>query len=326
MNNKKILLVLGAINVNAEDRYLNISELKPVQIIKDTSLEEIPYFSNKNIYGISSAVMHEKENLFFYSFGYSFGNEKGIDIVKINMNNYLINRLSISNLRDVHELKIIDNILWIANTGFDEAVGYDIYKNKVTKRIQLKEIPLIFSSEKKVANQNDRFHLNQIFKGLDNDLYALVHHIDGKQEYHNNEKLKKQGNGGVINLSKNVPIQLNLKSPHSVRLIENNYWVFDSARLKINIYNKEWNFFTSIPTLGYGRGGIYDEQNKIFYAGISKIRKRYLKVFSKQYPNMIQIINTKSRENIENIYLDNIEQVNDLILLDTKQAEVLRQL
>ncbi|MFW6026210.1 MAG: DUF4915 domain-containing protein [Candidatus Woesearchaeota archaeon] len=330
MQDNNLIFILGGLNANNEDRHLDKSNLKPAQILNNKQVQEISYFSGLGVRGIASIAFYQDKGVaLFPSIKQSYFDKSNTSqesmIKQVNLQTSEEKIIPIEELKDIHEIELINDTLWIPNTGYDEAIAYDLNKEAISNRIRLKEIPSLYKTGSELG-EDDKFHLNHIFEGFDGDLYCLVHHVDGKQKFYQDAELKKQGNGGVINLSKNFPVQLNLKSPHTVKKVNGNYWIFDSARFKIKIYNQNWKILDQIDTQGYGRGAAYDPYNKLFYAGISSIRKRYLKLFTKQNPNMIQVINTQDHSTVDTIELKNIEQVNHVAIVSKHLAESLNKL
>src|SRR5207244_847381 len=100
----------------------------------------------------------------------------------------------------------VDGTLWIANTGRDEAVAFDLATEKVVDRMPVRSVRGSEAAEPRAPGAGetvDRFHANQITRALDGKLYVLVHHVDGKQlvKYVAQRLVKMQGNGGVIELA-----------------------------------------------------------------------------------------------------------------------------
>jgi len=321
------LLVFGALNVNKEDRELSIKTLKPVQIIIDDEIKPVLFFKSWEVVTISAMAYHPNDSMVIYI-------TKGKGLLKIDLHKGSSQFFDISNLKDVHEITVIDNILWIANTRYNEAVAFDILLEKVINRVNLFSLNAFREYKDKQEDSDidvvDKFHLNQIFKGIDGELYGLVHHVYGKQliKHLKYKKIKLHGNGGVINLSNGQLIPLNLKSPHTVRVIQNNYWLFDSGNFTINIYSSDWVLKEIIKTNGYGRGADLSNEVALFYAGISKIRKRYLRFI--KFPvvgkNMVQIFSVKKRKPLGEIELDSIEQINNVYLVNREVGSALLKL
>jgi hypothetical protein len=176
----------------------------------------------------------------------------------------------------------------------------------------------------------DRFHCNQIFDGFNGELYALVHHVTGKQLIRRigRKLVKNQGNGGLIDLTTGRGIPLNLSGPHSVEKVGESYWVFDSGRATVNIYDRAWLLHETLSTRGWGRGAGVSESLGLFYAGVSETRKRYLGMGPKaqRAPNMVRIFSIESREPVKDVEISNIEQVNNVYAISRSTALALLEL
>jgi hypothetical protein len=118
----------------------------------------------------------------------------------------------------------------------------------------------------------------------------------------------------VIDLNSGRVVQLGLRSPHNIRKIKRDYWVFDSGNWTINIYDQSWSLKGKIPTRGYCRGADISEDVGVFCAGISETRRRYLHFIQgeKQAPNMVQFFSIDTQELISEVVLSHIEQVNSV--------------
>ena len=195
--------------------------------------------------------------------------------------------------------------------------------DKYNKKKKIKNNKRGISEEK----YNDTFHLNHIFMGHDGYLYGLVHHVNGRQFYKKIAQrfLKTQGNGGCIRISDGHRISLNLYAPHSTYFIDNNYWILDSGRSLIKIYDIQWNIIQSIPTHGWGRGSseIKNKRTDLLAVGLSTIRKRYLPIFpcKESFINGVQIFDVQKRESRSLINIENIEQVNTVNFIHLKSLE-----
>lgn len=333
LSNNESLLIFGSLNAKKEDRYLDRSSIYPIQIIDNDSVKKAQFFQNWGELGISSSAYTAKnsnKDLTFYL-------STGPDLIELELKNKpSIRYLEIPRLNDVHELTLIDNLLWLANTGYDEAVAYDIFEHKVVHRMQLKRFNINASLFNKGLPENatetqeiDHFHCNQIFQGIDSKLYALVHHVTGKQLITRVAKkiLKKQGDGGVIELESGRRIQLWLKSPHTVRIINSHYWVFDSGNNSLNIYDQNWNLEAKLPTKGFGRGAALSNDDNFYYVGISEKRKRYLAEGEHSTGNIIQVFDTQNRGCIGEITIpDGLEQINNVYLVQQEEAQTLANL
>ena len=101
----------------------------------------------------------------------------------------------------------------------------------------------------------DKFHANQIVRGLDGRLYVLVHHVDGKQivKYVAQRLVKMQGNGGVIELETGRPVPLSLSGPHSIEVVgPDEQWICDSRAGVLRVYDRDWREQCADPVRGLG--------------------------------------------------------------------------
>ena len=320
-----VLIILGAINANEADRKLLPSEAEPFRVFIDGELRTAKYFDAWSALGISSLAFNPDDP--FDVFITKPVNE-ATRIVKLDLNEGSAEDLEIHKIRDVHEMIIYDRNLWLANTGFDEAVAFNIDDNRIINRIDLssfKRSNASVETNRRSEEENvDRFHLNQVFKGMDGNLYGLVHHITGRQIVRKvgTKILKSQGNGGVIRLSTGEGIGLGLRSPHTVRIVGDDYWIMDSGNFCINIYDQDWRLIDSLKTKGYGRGADILPSSGIYFAGISEIRKRYLKLFPGSSPNMVQLIDFKSKQIEDEIIVETgVEQINNVYVIPREVGE-----
>ncbi len=324
------ILVLGSLNAKIEDRYHSRSEINPVQIFNDGKITKPSFFDNWGEVGVSSIVYQLHEGIALYL-------TTGPDLIELRLDeNIITTPLEVDNLKDVHEITLIDNLLWLANTGYDEVVALDIKSRKVLHRIQLERFKLKttlidkpVSNDETESQEIDRFHCNQVFKGIDGKLYALVHHTTGKQLLTRIAKrlIKKQGDGGVIDLKTGKGIQLWLKAPHTVRIVNGEYWIFDSGNEAINVYSSDWRLKNKISTNGWGRGADLSKDGSLFYAGISEKRARYRESNDLPNGNMVQVFKTKDGACIGQINVsDGIEQINNIYVIPQYLADTLMRL
>ena len=255
------IIVLGSINANKDDRFMPKEELQTFQILFNENSLSIGFFKQFTDVGISSLDFFNEEIMYFATPEEVFE----LDIKSKNLQKCNID----CNLKDIHEMKIIENKLWISNTGHNQAISYDLITNKT------ETFDLINLINKKTTT--DTFHCNQVFRGYDNDLYVLVHHLKGKQLIHRiaSKLIKKHGDGGVINITNEKFYNLSLNAPHSVRKLNDEYWVCDSKNNRLCVYDSSWNFITYIDHTGWGRGAFFNGKD-LFYVGVfSASRKRY---------------------------------------------------
>jgi hypothetical protein len=328
-NDNEVLMVTGSMNANEKDRYMPREAIQPVHLIMDNQVIPVNFFDSWGEFGVSSFAWdkQDKDHMYFTT---------GQTPYKININKKSSESLNINALKDVHEIEIINGQLWLSNTGMDEAVAVDLQHHQVAKKIVLKNIQdnqlLHIDTELHRDEQADiveKYHCNQITSSYEGDLLALVHHTSGIQVIRKvaNKLIKNQGNGGVINLQNGDYIDLKLKSPHSIRKIDGNYWIFDSGNARAHIYDSKWNLLTKVATRGFGRGASRLEKG-IVCAGISETRKRYLNVInsSQKVPNMVQFFSSDTFESLAEVVIPNIEQVNNVYTIDRKTARGLLNL
>jgi hypothetical protein len=323
---EEAVLVLGSLNVNAADRYLDRSAVRPVTAIMDGEMQPVPFFDTWGELGMSSFALHPTEASIFYA-------SAGADFVKVDLDSGARSPFPIPKLQDIHEMTVVGNSIWLANTAHDDTVVFDISNEKETGRTSLDHYRVKIDPEEAEEEENveleivDKFHCNQVFQALDGEIYGLVHHVTGKQTIRKFKdkivrKIKSHGDGGILGLTCQRSIPLNLRAPHHVRVIGGHYWIFDSGNNTINVYNPNWKLRKKILTKGFGRGADSSDRLGIFYGGISETRKRYLPLIpgSKQIPNMVQVFSIKKRKILGEIVVTGIEQVNNVYLVPRKTA------
>jgi len=322
------ILIAGSQNVKEQDRFLKRSEIQPVQILNNSEFEAITYFNEIGQYGISSMAWDSDNPLILY---YSTGK----DFVKCNLKEKYAEKINIEGLGGVHEMDYINGQIFIANTRFDEIVVYDPKLDLVSKRIKLEELEtrtIISRSEAEEGDVVDKYHCNQIFKGFDEHIYFLAHHVTGRQLLQKiaGAFLKSQGSGGVFDLDNSMPYNLSLKAPHSVtKVLNREYWVFNSAYSTIQIHDKDWKQIDEVEMSGFGRGACLNSDQSILFAGVSPPRQRYMERFKakkKVFSPKVDLFSTKQRKHLKTFDVSNIEQVNNLYLMSDEQVHFLLKL
>jgi len=318
------LLILGSQNSKEIDQELSRDQIFPVQILnKDGSITPINFFNSWGEVGVSSMAWHPSlKNKLFVSIN------SEIRLLDTNTKSYEM--LDLGQVGDLHDIDFLHDELWISNTEFDEALHFDISLNHIIKRISLNE----YRSDKELLGETeytkDRFHCNQVFIDYNDDLCVLIHHITGWQYFRTvmETLIRRQGDGGIINLDKKRIMQLKLQSPHSVRKINGEYWIQDSTDQTTKIYSKNWELVDSIKTGGFGRGVAFSEEDHVAYIGISATRKRYLRVIPSggKHDNRIMVVDIHNRNELETISIPNIEQLDNLYILDDKMKATLEGL
>ncbi|SFG22583.1 protein of unknown function [Desulfotomaculum arcticum] len=305
------IMILGSLNHKKEDRFLERDQVHPMQILNGNQIFNVDCFQCFGELGISSIAWREDRPEDIY-----ISPAPGNSLWKYDIARNILDKLDVDNLKDIHEMHFEADKLWISNTGYDEIIVFCVEKQEVEKRVKISEVIKDNNSGIYIGN-TDRFHCNQIFFDYNGKPWCLVHHVYGKQLFYLVKSgIKKQGDGGVIDIQKGQVINLNLKAPHSVRKVNDHYWVFDSCNAFINVYDLRWNLVNKMQTSGFGRGACCNDV--YFYAGISATRKRYLSVIPKsnQSPNMIRIFDVNSRRLLEQVLISNIEQINNLYKID----------
>ncbi len=324
IDKEKRILVIGSLNANPADREISRDNIRSMQLIEeDSKIIPVDFFNNWGDLGMSSMCWHDSAPYVLYI---ASSNEVFRFLLKENK----VEKLEIPNLTDIHEITMIGKFIWISNTKHDEIVSYNIETKTIGERINLSD----FKSNAPEEGESDadtevvdKFHCNLIFEGYEGDLYILVHHTSGRQLMKRiaQKFIKSQGNGGVVNISKRKRFPLNFKAPHSVRKINNQYWVFDSGHFELKIFDKNWNFLRTMDTKGFGRGGDIDTNKNVYYGGVSETRKRYLGLFpgGEAVPNMVQVISVADYKLIGSVKIPNIEQINNVYCLQKEVAELL---
>ncbi len=324
INSDKRILVIGSLNANPADREINRDNIRSMQLIDDQQqIISIPFFTKWGELGMSSMCSHPDNPYVLYLASSS-------EVFRFLLKENKYEKLEIPSLTDIHEITMIGNCVWISNTKHDEIVSYNIDTNTISERIKLSDFKSNTPEDGEADADTevvDKFHCNLIFEGFDGDLFILVHHTSGRQLMKRiaQKFIKSQGNGGVVNIIKRKRFPLNFKAPHSVRKINNQYWVFDSGHFELKIFDKNWNFLRTIDTKGFGRGGDIDTGANLYYAGVSETRKRYLGLFpgGEAVPNMVQVISIADYNTIGNIKIPNIEQINNVYCLNADIADLL---
>lgn len=327
MSKEDILLIVGSLNANIADRNIKREEVKTVQSYTNGEFSEIPFFTSQGELGVSSICFQDIESTIWYY-------TTGADFKRLDLETGQVDDIFIPQLKGVHEITWINNSIWLSNTFFDEIIEFSIVEQKVVKRIKLQQAanPLKEVEENEVDPSNlkrqNKFHCNQIFADYDGKLKALVHHVNGEQIINRvaQKLLKSQGNGGVLDIENGSTKRLKLKAPHSVRMVNHQYWIFDSGHAQLNVYDKDWKLIKEVAMAGWGRGGDYSANSKIYYAGVSAKRNRYL-AFNEENrgENMVQCFNRNY--NIEKDFVvPNIEQVNNIYIVSSLQLELLKKI
>ncbi|XWN38579.1 MAG: DUF4915 domain-containing protein [Balneola sp.] len=311
---KHDLLVLGSQNSKLQDQKLNRDEIRPVQILyKDGSTKPVSFFNSWGKVGVSSIAWDpEYPTELFVS--------ENEEIRRLDTTTGTFKTIELGRVGDIHDIHFLNDILWISNTEYDEGIGFNPESNKVEERISLAPFRQEYEKNSDIEKVIDRFHCNQIFLNYKNEKCALIHHVSGWQYYRIlfEALVKQQGDGGVLNLGTHEVFPLKLQSPHSVRLIDGNYWVQDSGDKSVKIFDQQWKLKSTIVLGGFGRGMAFSEKENTGYIGLSATRKRYLKVIptGKYLHNRVVTVDLEERKTSGEVVIPNIEQVDNVYILD----------
>ena len=221
-----------ALATKPADRSLERHQINPVQVFTADGVAPVRALDCGE-FGMSSLVIRPEAGVVYGS--------SGNDFFRLDLEAGQVTNLAIPDLVDSHEVTEIDDTLWIANTGRDEAVAFDLETEAVVRRVPVRPAG---RHDAAVAGETvDKFHANQVVRALDGSLYALVHHVDGKQmvKYVAQRLVKMQGNGGMIELDTGRPVALSLSGPHSVEVVgPDEQWICDSRAGVLRVYDRNW--------------------------------------------------------------------------------------
>jgi hypothetical protein len=329
------LLILGSLHAFAQDRRLDRSEVRSLQVILDGEAHHAPFFDAWGEWGVVS---------FALASGTAYV-ATGTELLEVDLIERRARDLGVPDLHDVHELTLMGRILWIANTGRDELVAFDVDLERVAGRVQLSaygSVPRVVSrpvendgSDRQLAvdvrEESEKFHCNQVLKGFDGHHYALVHYALGESQLIRRAARRlmgRQGNGGVIDLDDGRVVPLGLMGPHTLRKVDGHYRVCDSGRSTVNVYDGGWNLKGKIPSQGWVRGADVSERLGIYYVGISQFRRRYMALnpTARQTSNMVQAISVETGKPVGELTLSGVERVTNVYVVPRVVAASLLEL
>ena len=316
------LVVVGALATKPADRSLERHQINPVQVFTSDGVEPVRSLDCGE-FGMSSLVIRPDAGMVFGS--------SGNDFFRLDLDDGKVTDLGVPDLVDSHEVTEIDGTLWIANTGRDEAVAFDLAPESVVRRVPVRpargsETATEAARGPGAGETVDKFHANQVIRALDGKLYVLVHHVDGKQivKYVAQRLVKMQGNGGMIELETGRPVALSLSGPHSVEAVgPDEQWICDSRAGVLRVYDRDWREQAQIACAGWGRGVSVSPSSGRVYVGISAIRKRYLQVIpsSQHSQNMVQVFDPTARRLIGETHVPHLETINNVYVVTRETAE-----
>jgi hypothetical protein len=245
-----------------------------------------------------------------------------------------VSQIDVADLDDVHDLMVEGAALHLANTGSDELITISLDGCTETYRARVPHparsqgltrfIPEVPPGS--LIQAQDRFHFNQVFRGLDGDLWGVVHNVDGRQVlYHKlGEILKAHGNGGIINLRTGDAVALGLSSPHSIQVLKDGYVVFDSGAGAARVFTPSWTELQTFETIAWGRGADISPDGSWLVAGMSPIRKRYagrIPRLSSHLNPSVELFDTARYRSLGSAVIPRCEQVYDVHFVSRTEAE-----
>ena len=301
------LVITGSLSSNPADRWLTREQIWPVQVVFDGRAHLAPSFRLMGKFGASSFALPVTDDLSAPVY-FSCGSE----LYALDLERRAATSYPVPGLNDVHEITQDKSRILIANTGRDEVVSFWPQGGTVSR------LPLgpFRGREAAPADEGrpvDRFHVNQVFRGLDGALWALVHHFEGWQLLRRviGGFIKTHGDGGLLNLDEKRALNLGLAAPHSVRVVGDEYWLMNSARNEIITYSSAWQKRRTIASIGWGRG--LAVCGGLVYAGISPVRRRYRpRPDPSPTEAMIQALRISTGESLACATVLNVEQINNV--------------
>lgn len=310
------ILLVGSQAANEKDRSLGRPLIKSVQVLHQGENFSLDFFSKFGVNGVSSIAMEYLSGALWFT--------TGGDLFRLNVNTSSLEELKVPGLKDVHEICIHDNALWMANTGHDEFVRLCLFNMKSIRRFSLRAAAT--GSDKQV-DVGDSFHCNQVFFDLNGNANVLVHHVRGKQTLQRiaEKILKRQGDGGIICSLTGALKELHLTAPHSVRKIGDHYYVFDSGQCTLKAFDHDWRLVREVVTTGWGRGADVSSCGQFLYCGLSEIRRRYRGNFSKDFRsiNGLEVFRIQDLQATLLVEVEGVEQINNVYTIPHAWAETL---
>lgn len=282
------LLVLGSLSSNPLDRHHDADSLRPVQVIRDGAVDPLDVDWPSSL-------------------GASTGTTFDGRVVLSSQETIHMDAAVLTGLRDVHELTVEDDTLWIPNTGANDVLSMTL-DGKLDR---------VFLGE-------GYHHCNQVFTDVSGRRWVLVHHVHGRQLLRRaaGRLVKSQGDGGLLDIESLEPLGLKLSAPHSARVVDGENWILDSGRAQVTRFSADWDVLGHVSLAGWGRGAQLTQDGKMLYVGISPLRHRYKSVSS--VPAIAQpevhVIDVERHRVIERIAVPGMDQINGLLLASLDQV------
>lgn len=294
------LLVSGALFPRADERILASDVLHTVQLVDASGCWEVERFHGWGERGVIALVLVA---------GAAWAST-GEDLWRVALDGDAT-RYDVGALTDVHELASFGGRLWVPNTGRDEVLVLDPRDGSVLDRIDLAPLRI---GDQDQGDARDTFHCNQAFATHEGEVAVLVHHVTG-QQVRLSQKVKRQGDGGVLVLGGEVARHdLGLRGPHSVRRWRDGYLACDSGAATVNEYGPDFQLRRRLPVAGWGRG--LAVHGDVAWVGISTIRRRYANLTRQSaVPNQVQVLDLARWATGDSVVLPTVEQVNSVELV-----------
>jgi len=308
------VIVTGSLAAKVADRTHTRDEVRPVHVVDVDGVRAAPWFDDRGEHGVGALLVDPD--------GTSAWCSTGDDLLRLDLVAGTVVTVAVPELLDVHEIERDGAALLLANTGHDEVVVCDGGSGHVHERIDLAG----FRTAREGTDAADRFHLNQALVGPGNRRWALVHHVEGYQLMRKvaTKALKVQGDGGLVALDDGERRVLRLTAPHSITHVGDRWWIFDSGRSELRIYDEALSHTSTTPTAGWGRGAVVDEMAGVVYAGMSPIRRRYLGVVPGRHvdaPCVVEVLAAADGRSQAMIEIPDIEQINNVYLVPSSVGD-----
>lgn len=304
------LLVTGGLFPRADERTLTHDELQSVQLIDANGCHEVERFRGWGERGVIALVTVQG----------ALWVSTGQDLWRVDLNGGQV-QCDVGPLVDVHELAAFNGRLWVPNTGRDEVLALDPTDGAVHECIDLTAHRLGDPVQELVR---DTFHCNQALLTHTGELAVLVHHVTG-QQVRLSQKIKRQGDGGVLVLDADLRrLDLGLRGPHSVRRWRDGYLACDSGAATVNEYGPDFRLRRRLAVAGWGRG--LAVHGDVAWLGVSTIRKRYANMGRHAVPNQVQVLDLASWTTGGSIMVPGVEQLNSVELVHQDVAAAISDL
>ena len=155
-------------------------------------------------------------------------------------------------LRDIHDLLVFNDLLYVVSTGTNEVVALDA-SYKIQKRY-------------KFDGEGDAWHLNCLV--LINDRVCVSAFCNFKEHY--NYKGKTLNSGFLLDIESEMILIDKLSQPHSPKFDGEHLYICDSEKKSLKKFDVKNNLINEISFGSYTRGICIDGNN--LYVGLSKSR------------------------------------------------------